>query len=215
MHLDIFFDVVCPWCWIGKTRLRTAIAETALPEPVRIRYRSFELRPDMPPEGLPAEAFYIAKFGSAERVAEVFGRAAQVAATVGLEVRFDRMRRAASTRLAHRLIQVVQREGHDAGPLVDALFAANFRDGGDVSRPEVLLAALQPVLPAAADRLVAAALDGAGEDELTADRELARRWDVRSVPFFLADNRIGMTGSQEPGAYHAFLSSASDGAANG
>lgn len=205
MELDIFFDVVCPWCWVGKTRLHAAITELALPEPVRIRYRSFELRPDMPPEGVPAEAFYIAKFGSAERVAEIFERAASVAATVGLDLRFDRMQRAVSTRPAHRLIQTLQRDGRDAGPLVEALFAANFRDGADVSQPETLRAAARAVGLSDADALVDAALGGAGDDVIRADRELAQRWDVRSIPFFLAEGRVGMTGSQEPGAYHAFL----------
>lgn len=208
VDLDIFFDVVCPWCWIGKTRLRTAIAEMDLPAPARIRYRSFELRPDMPPEGLPAEAFYIAKFGSAERVAEVFGRVTAVAATVGLDLRFDRMQRAASTRLAHRLIQVVQREGYDAGPLVEALFAANFRDGADVSRPEALRRAALAAGLVDGERCIAAVLDGYGDDLLAADRQWAQRWDVRSVPFFVADGRVAMTGSQEPGAYHEFLRSA-------
>lgn len=205
MELDIFSDIACPWCWIGKTRLQKALATFEAPVPIRVRYRAFELQPDLPPEGLPAEAFFAAKFGSPQRIAEIFGHVTAVGAGDGLAFRFDRMTRAANTRLAHRLIQTVQREGRDAGPLVEALFAAHFTQGADVSAHDTLVETARTAGLEDAVELVAAVRAGAGDDLVEADRALAGRWGVRGVPFFVADARVAVSGAQATSVFEEFL----------
>src|SRR4051812_50230014 len=106
--VDVWADVACPWCYIGHHRLRQALADEP-PGSVEVRPRAFELQPDLPPEGMATEDFYPRRFGSAEAMREAFERVSAEAARSGLELRFDRMARAPSTRLAHPLLLLPRR----------------------------------------------------------------------------------------------------------
>src|SRR3954466_15977142 len=108
--VDVWADVACPWCFLGHHRLRQALAEEP-PGTVVVRPRAFELQPGLPPEGMAVEDFYPRKFGSAEALREAFARAATAARRTGLTIRYDRMKRAPNTRLAHRAIALAARTG--------------------------------------------------------------------------------------------------------
>src|SRR4051794_34001622 len=130
--------VSCPWCFLGHHRLRQALADEP-PGSVEVRPRAFELQPGLPPEGMAVEDFYPRKFGSAEAMRDAFVRAATEARRSRLEIRFDRMRRAPNTRLAHRAVALAARAGH-APAALDALFTAHFHDGEDVADADVVVA---------------------------------------------------------------------------
>jgi predicted DsbA family dithiol-disulfide isomerase len=196
LPIDVWADIACPWCYIGHHRLREAIAQEPAGS-VEVHPRAFELQPDLPPEGMASEDFYPRKFGSPEAMGEAFARAAAEAHRSGLELRFDRMKRAPNTRLAHRLVALAARQGR--GPeALDALFAGHFQHGADVADPEqaiALVAAAAPDLDAGALR---AALEaGDGEDVVAAEEGLASRMGLSGVPFFLAARAVALSGAHD------------------
>jgi predicted DsbA family dithiol-disulfide isomerase len=184
--LDIWSDLVCPWCLIGRRRLERALADEP-PDSVAVRWHAFQLNPDMPPEGLDAEAYFADKFGGPERVAEIHGRVTAEAAREGLELRYDLQRRAPNTRLAHRAIKLAP----DPDAALDALFAGYFQHGEDIGDRDTVLR-LVPGLDAAA-------LDAdGGAEEVDADLDVAARIGVTGVPFFVAGGRVAVSGAHEP-----------------
>ena len=196
LPVDVWADIACPWCYIGHHRLRQAISQEP-PRSVKVLPRAFELQPDLPPEGMATEDFYPRKFGSVEAMREAFERTAGEARRSGLEIRFDRMRRAPNTRLGHRLVALAARQGRAADAL-HALFAGHFVAGADVADPEqaiALVADAVPELDAGALRDALAA--GEGEDEVATEEGLAARLGLSGVPFFLAARSVALSGAHD------------------
>jgi predicted DsbA family dithiol-disulfide isomerase len=194
--VDVWADISCPWCYIGHHRLLAAVADEP-PGSVEVHPRAYELQPDLPPEGMASEDFYPRRFGSAEAMGEAFTRAATEARRAGLELRFDRMKRAPNTRLAHRLVALAAREGRGM-EAVHALFTGHFQEGADVADPEQALAlvtAAAPDLDAGALRAALAA--GDGEDQVAAEEGLAARMGLSGVPFFLAGRAVALSGAHD------------------
>jgi predicted DsbA family dithiol-disulfide isomerase len=193
MEIEIYADVVCPWCYIGKRRLTEALK--TFDGEVAVRYRPFQLDPRPVPEPRPLVDSLAERFGGAERVRQMFAQTAATAARDGLDLRFDRAV-AANTFDAHRLVRYADQ--HDrAEPVVEALYRAHFTDGVDVgSRPALAKIAGEAGLD---DTGVAAFLDSdAGVAELHTDLATARDLGVTSVPTFVLAGRYAVTGAQEP-----------------
>ena len=207
MPVDVWADVSCPWCYIGHHRLREAIAGEP-PGSVAVRPRAFELHPELPPEGIAIEDYYPRHFASVEAMRDDLGRVADAAAAAGVEIRFDRMKRAPNTRVAHRLVVIATRDGHGPAAL-DALFRGHFRDGADVADPgqaAALVAAAVPDLDAGALRR---ALDaGEGEREVAAEEGLAGRMGITGVPFFVAGKAVALSGAHDTDTFRDLLRAA-------
>ena len=196
LPIDVWADISCPWCYIGHHRLRAALADEP-PRSVTLRPRAFELQPDLPPAGMAVEDFYPRRFGSAEAMADELTRATEEAARANLELRYDRIRRAPNTRLAHRLVKLAGRRGRAPSALA-ALFAGHFASGADVADAEQAVA----LVAAAAHELDAGELRreldaGEGEDEVAAEQALAARIGVTGVPFLLAARAVALSGAQD------------------
>ncbi len=191
--IEVYSDVVCPWCWIGKRRLQRAL--DAIPDvTAQLRWRPFQLRPDMPPEGEAWADVVNTKFGGAARAREMFAHVAEAGTSEGLTFDFERITRAPQTINAHRLICFADAAGL-GWTLSEQLFRAYFVDGLDISDRGVLaeLAAGAGLDPNA----VRAMLDGDAHREtvLTSQQE-AGRLGIRGVPFFVLDDGLGISGAQ-------------------
>jgi predicted DsbA family dithiol-disulfide isomerase len=197
LTVDVISDVICPWCYIGKRRLEKAIA-LAGRQDVRVRWHPFRLNPQMPREGMSRRAYRTAKFGSWERSLALDAQVREAGRGEGIPFAFEEQERTPNTLDAHRLIWLAGREGiQDA--VVEALFRAYFTEGRDVGERQTLLDA---VAQAGLDRSLAAGiLDGDGLDEISAEEERARRASVQSVPFFIINGEVAMSGAQQPGAF--------------
>lgn len=195
MQVEIWSDVVCPWCAIGRARFTKAVDGFAHRDAIEIVYRAFELDPNAPParEGTMAEHL-AAKYGldvaEAERMND---HMVEVAATDGLQFRFDRAR-PGNTFDAHRLLCMALERGRQA-ELLDALFVGYFRDGLAVSdRDELAEAAVGVGLDATE---VADLLAGDRHAEtVRADELRAHQLGVTGVPFFLIEGRYAIPGAQ-------------------
>jgi predicted DsbA family dithiol-disulfide isomerase len=193
MEIEIYADVVCPWCWIGKRRLEQALE--SYDGEVTVRYRPFQLDPTPVAGPRPLLEALGAKFGGRERAEAMFAQVRQVGESVGLDLRFDRAVHA-NTFDAHRLVRFATE--HGKGPeTVEALYRAHFTDGVDVGSIDALVAVAAGV-----------GLDGAeirdhltsnlGRREVAAELSAAHQLGVSSVPTFVLAGKYAVTGAQEP-----------------
>jgi predicted DsbA family dithiol-disulfide isomerase len=187
----VWSDVVCPWCYIGKRKMESAL-EAWDGEPVEVRWRPFQLDPASPNDGAPMTEALAAKFGGAAAVTAAHERVEQVAASVGLEYHLGATRQA-NTLDAHKLVSLAYEQGVQ-GAVQERIFRANFTEGQHVGDPDVLV-------KLAADAGLTGAEEALHDDALTARvrQELAEGVGigVRSVPTFVVGNR-GVSGAQDP-----------------
>jgi predicted DsbA family dithiol-disulfide isomerase len=198
-QIDVISDVVCPWCYIGQRRLAQALARLPADDAARcasVHWYPFQLNPDLPQEGVPRRTYLEDKFGGPERAAQIYARVAAAGATVGIPFAFDRIAVQPNTRDAHRLIAWAQAKG-DAGGLVERLFHAYFIEGRAIGDRDVLVA-----IAAGAEFDAAAARDMLASDEgidaIALMDQRARDLGVQGVPFFIFNQRVAVSGAQEP-----------------
>lgn len=199
--LDVWSDMVCPWCFIGKRRLAAAL-EQEEPGSVEVRWHAFQLQPDIPLEGADAEPYFNAKFGGPERVAEMHQRVTDIAAADGLEFHMERQKRAPNTLLAHRAVKLAA----DPAAAVEALFTAHFVDGEDIGDRDTILRLVPDVDPAALDR-------GDGAEAVAEDLRMAGEIGINGVPFFVGAMRVAVSGAQDAEVLRQLLAEARERAA--
>lgn len=196
LRIDIFSDVICPWCLIGRERLRQALERLDPELPVAIRWLPFELNPEMPREGMDRRAYADAKFGGTERAREIYSHIAEAGRSEGIQFDFSRLERTPSTFDAHRLLWLASRLG--LGDIMkDGLFRAYFLDGRDIGDRAVLT-----------ELAVAAGMEGEevtgfldsdeGEGAVREMESVAYQMGITGVPFFIFNGRIGVSGAQSP-----------------
>jgi predicted DsbA family dithiol-disulfide isomerase len=193
MEIEIYADVVCPWCWIGKRRLEQALE--SYDGDVTVTYRPFQLDPTPVTEPRPLVDALADKFGGRERAEAMATQVTQVAAGVGLEMRFDRAVQA-NTFEAHRLVRFAAERGRSE-EVVEALYRAHFTDGVDVGSRDALVALAASVgLDETETREHLES--NLGRREVAADLTAAHQLGVSSVPTFVLAGKYAVTGAQEP-----------------
>jgi predicted DsbA family dithiol-disulfide isomerase len=198
LTVDVIFDVICPWCYIGKRRLEKATARRGQQD-VRVRWHPFQLNPRMPKGGMNRQEYRTAKFGSWERSLALDAQVAEAGRGEGIPFAFDRIVRTPNTLDAHRLIGLADTEGvQDA--VVEAIFRAYFAEGRDISQTTVLLDVVAGV-GLARGRAEAVLSGDEGLVAIRAAEEQARRSGVQGVPYFLINNSVALSGAGEPSAF--------------
>ena len=197
LRIDVWSDVVCPWCWIGKGRLRQALEAQGAPE-VDIHWHPFLLDPDIAADAapVPLREAYEKKFGGAEKVEQILAHTQQTAQAEGLPMDFGRGQVRASTRDAHRLMLLAAHEGV-ADAVGEALFRAHFAEGRNLMQADVLADAGEAGGLSRRQVLDWLASD-AGTQEVEDDMALARNLGIRAVPTFVFDGRLAVQGAQSP-----------------
>ena len=197
MRIEIWSDVVCPWCYIGKRNLEAALAEFPHADQVTVEWRSFELDPTTPAQiGLSMDEVLERKYGmSPDEAATANRQMTELAAGVGLEYHLDRVR-IGNTFDAHRLLHLATHEGR-GGELKERLLRAYFTEGRSVSDPAALTDLAAEV---GLDRARVGAVLASDEyaDEVRADEARAVELGSTGVPFFVLDGRFGVPGAQPP-----------------
>ncbi|AHG91659.1 DSBA oxidoreductase [Gemmatirosa kalamazoonensis] len=195
MRVEIWSDIACPWCYLGKRRFERALDEFAHRDAIDVVWRSFELNPNAPArqEGTSAEALARKYRVPLAQAQSMNARMAGEAAKEGLVMRFDRVR-PANTFDAHRLAHLAATVGRRA-QMVERLFAAHFTEGAELGDRDVLARLAADVGISEAEARTA--LDGdAFADAVRADEARARDFGVDGVPFFALDERYGVPGAQ-------------------
>lgn len=205
ISIDVTSDVICPWCFVGKRRLETAIRALGGRHEVRVRWHPFQLNPRMPKEGVARREYRTAKFGSWERSLALDAQMKEVGTGEGIVFDFDRMGRTPNTLDAHRLIWLADEFGvQDA--VVEALFRAYFMDGRDIGARETLIDVVAGA-GLSRDRAEALLVGDEGLNAVRAAEEQARQLGVTGVPFFVINDRLALSGAQKPEVFLEALGS--------
>lgn len=203
LKIDVWSDIACPWCYIGKRNLEKGLAEAATdddaPE-VEVTFHSYELSPDTPVDFDGDELDFLAghKGMPRERVQEMLENVTGVASNAGLEYRFDLLKHT-NTVKAHELLHFAKAQGaQDA--MAERLMSAYFTEGRHVGRVDDLV-----------ELATEAGLDGDAAREalessrhladVRADQAQAQAYGIQGVPFFVIDGKYGVSGAQPPEAF--------------
>ena len=211
MRIDVFSDVVCPWCFIGKRRLDAALAAAGISD-ADIQWRAYQLNPDIPPGGLDRLEYMRKKFGGPEAIARIHERVSEAGRSVGIEFQWDKIRRSPNTLDAHRLLKLAGSRGRQ-NEVKDALFRAYFLQGCDVGDRTVLAAVAAE--SGVTDDVSAWLQTSASVADVREDLSAAARLQISGVPFFIFAGRYALPGAQSPEIFAQALAAARDTAAIG
>jgi predicted DsbA family dithiol-disulfide isomerase len=194
MQIDIYSDIVCPWCYVGKRRLERAL--TSVGSDVQVTWRPFQLNPTMPLDGMDRTTYLKAKFGSLE----AFGQMKEQLLAAGEEEQipfaFEKIQRTPNTFAAHRLVWYAAQQGKQ-DEVVETLFRAYFLEGKNIGDLKVLT----PVaVEAELDRTETEEFlaSDKGTVEVKAEEAVGRRLGIRGVPYFVFNGSISISGAQPP-----------------
>jgi predicted DsbA family dithiol-disulfide isomerase len=190
-HIDVYSDVICPWCYVGKRRLERALLQVVDKVNAKVCWRPFQLNPTMPKAGIDRRTYLEAKFGSVD----VYERLEEQVSAAGLEEKmsfnFRRITRTPNTFLAHRLIWYAGVQGRQ-GAVVESLFKGFFEEGADIGSPDVLVQLAERADLKAEGFL----LRDEGTAEVQSEEAVSRRLGIRSVPYVVLNRAHGVSGAQ-------------------
>ena len=197
IHVDVWSDIACPWCYIGKRKFEAGLAAFEGAEDVTVTYHSFELAPDTPVDFEGSSADFLAKHKGMplEQVEQMHRQVTAIAKDVGLDYDFDSVRQT-KTLLAHQALHFAKE--HDKQlELVERIFRAYFEEGRHVGKIDELVA-LGADAGLDADELRAALEDGRYAKDVDADLAQARAYGIQGVPFYVIGGKYGVSGAQRP-----------------
>lgn len=199
MIIDIVSDTVCPWCYIGKRKLETALAQRDDID-VQIGWRPFQLNPEMPARGMSREAYLAAKFGGPERATRIYDNIREAGSGIGIDFRFDRIKRTPSTLDSHRLIRWALAENLQ-NEVVQMLFDAYFCNGQDIGDHDVL-SAIAESAGLDSTKVAQKLADGTDLELVRQEDAMARSMGINGVPCFIVDRKYAVSGAQDVPVFH-------------
>jgi predicted DsbA family dithiol-disulfide isomerase len=198
IKVDIWSDVQCPWCYIGKRKFEAAVTQSG--ESVDVVYHSFELSPDTPVdfEGTPVDYLSQRKGMPVDQVEQMLERVTGIAASVGLDYDYDHVHQT-NTVKAHELIHYAKSQGRQLD-MKERLLKAYFIDGRHVGRIEDL-ADLAAEIGLDRGEVVRVLTANSYLADVKADVALAEEYGIQGVPFFVFDEKYGVSGAQDSGTF--------------
>ncbi|GAA1989432.1 protein disulfide isomerase FrnE [Microbacterium pumilum] len=203
IKIDVWSDIACPWCYIGKRNLEKGLAEASTDDNaprVEVTYHSFELSPDTPTDFEGDESAYLAQHKgiSADQARQMLERVTGVAAAAGLEYRFDLLKHT-NTVKAHELLHFAKEQGRQLD-LAERLMSAYFTEGRHLGRDDELVSLATDVGLNAADAREALQ-SGRFLPAVRTDQAQAEAYGINGVPFFVIDGKYGVSGAQPAEAF--------------
>lgn len=206
--IDIVSDVVCPWCYVGKKRLEKALEQMGNPADVEINWHPFQLDPTIPDEGLDRKEYFTKKFGDDDRIRQMSDHLTQVGAQDGIEFNLDDIPYAINTFPLHKLLHVAGQEGFQP-EAEELLFKAYFTDGRDLRDGQVLEELFSPY-GWDREKIARILADDAIGYAVRQEMGHFQNGGVSGVPFFIVNNKYGISGAQPAGVFVQALSTVRD-----
>ena len=207
IKVDIWSDVQCPWCYIGKRKFEDGVARSGVE--VEVEYHSFELAPDTPVdfEGTPVDYLSAKYRTSREQAQSMVDRVVSIAAEVGLDYDFDALQHTKTVK-AHQLLHYAKQHGKQV-EVKERLLRAYFVEGRHVGRVEDL-ADLAAEIGLDREDVLRSLQSNEFLDDVVADQDLAIRYGIQGVPFFVVDGKYGVSGAQSPETFTSVLTKVAD-----
>ena len=186
LKIEIFADIICPWCYIGKKRLEKALSER--PEiDFAIEWKGFLLNPSIPQYGIDRRRYLLTKFGHA--ASSVYSRIEQAGKLAGIDFNFDAIQRTPDSRSVHELIIAAESNGYG---LSEMFYQAYFLNGKDISSADI-----QQEILESSNLSEISVLQKITEAKkiLTSDLTQANQLGIDGVPFFVFNNQISLAGA--------------------
>jgi predicted DsbA family dithiol-disulfide isomerase len=191
MTIDVYSDVVCPWCYVGKRRLERALSQLNGAVKPEITWRPFQLNPTMPKDGMDRTTYLEAKFGSLDAFRQLEEHVLAAGAEARIAFAFEKITRTPNTFLAHRVIWLAaQHDCQDA--VVDSLFRGYFEEGVDIGSPSVLVQLAERAGLKAEQFLRC----DDGIAEVKAEESTGHQLGIRGVPYFVLNGTYAISGAQ-------------------
>lgn len=194
--IDVYSDVICPWCYVGKRRLERALKEWNGSVPVKISWKPFQLNPAMPKSGMDRRRYLEKKFGGSEAAQSIYDHVAAAGAVERIPFAFDRIARTPNTFAAHRLIWLAGDHGKQ-DEVVELLLRQYFVEGEDIGNVQTLARA---VAEAGLDRATVETFlnSNEGVESVKAEEAAGHRLGIRAVPYFVINGTSVLSGAQPP-----------------
>ncbi len=194
LTIDVYSDVVCPWCYVGKRRLEQALEMVKGRAEARVIWRPFQLNPTMPKAGVDRRVYLEAKFGGQDKTKEIHDRVASVGVSAGIDFAFDRIERTPNTFDAHRLIWFALQHGRQDA-IVEELFHGYFTEGLSIGAVESLVSL--SVRAGLDGRKVSRLLEtDEGADPVRQEEAHGHQLGIRGVPYFVLNGTSTLSGGQ-------------------
>ena len=195
MIIDVVADVVCPWCYLGWRRLKSAVALRPDVQ-VQLVWRPYQLDPTLPEEGVDRKQYMANKFKDPDKLKAVHAALIEGGAEEGIRFNFDAIEFSPNTNAAHRVIRWALTAGVQ-DQVVEAMFAAYFEQGLDIGDPMVLADIAEA---AGMERIVVLQLlsEGADKDAVTREHAMAVQGGVTGVPFAIFAGKVAVVGAETP-----------------
>lgn len=194
MRIEVIFDTVCPWCFIGKRRLEKALALRPAVS-ADLVWRPFLLNPDAPAEGISRRVYLDRKFGGPARVSRMLATLGDIGTAEGITFNFDAIDITPNTVDSHRLVAFAARYGK-AGAVVERLFQAYFVEGKNIGDPAVLQGvARENDLPD--EDFFTDHLHADYRQDVLAENSQTHRMSINGVPCFIFGGAYGIAGAQD------------------
>ena len=194
MHVEIYSDIVCPWCFIGKRRLEQALKTAGYTNQVHVTWRPFQLNPTMPKSGMDRRTYLEAKFGGAEARREIEERLSRAGEADGIVFAFEKIVRTPNTFEAHRLMWFAQRHKKQ-DDLAEALFHAYFLEGRDIGDSQTLVG-LAAEIGLDRDEVRQFLASDEGVEVVRGEEAAGHRLGIRGVPYFVLNGTHTISGAQ-------------------
>ena len=194
--IDVYSDVICPWCYVGKRRLERALKEWNGSVPVKVSWKPFQLNPAMPKSGMDRRRYLEEKFGGSEAAQSIYDHVAAAGAVERIPFAFDRIARTPNTFAAHRLIWLAGDHGKQ-DEVVELLLRQYFVEGEDIGNVQTLARA---VAEAGLDRATVETFlnSNEGVESVKAEEAAGHRLGIRAVPYFVINGTSVLSGAQPP-----------------
>ena len=197
IRIDVVSDVVCPWCYIGKRRLENAIEGTQVSGNVQVKdieiiYRSYQLDPSVPKEGMDFQIYMENRFGA--NFVSKFHQVEQVAQTEGLNFDFSSLPKAINTFTLHRILTIALQDGIQA-EIKEAFMKAYFVDKQDLTQEKTLIELLEKY-GWSAEKTLSIINSDIATDEVKEEMNYYRQLGVTGVPYFIFNQKYAVSGAQ-------------------
>ena len=192
--IDIVSDIACPWCYIGKKRLESAINEADNEYDFEVNFKPFQLDPTIPKEGMDRKTYFANKFGSEERVEEIYQSVELAGKSVGIDFKFRQIQKAINTLPLHILLKIAEKEGFQK-ELANLFFEAYMVNPQDLSNTTTIVNILK-TFGWTEDKTLELINNEALAYEIKTEIAHYQQLGVTGVPFFVVNNKFGISGAQ-------------------